>query len=297
MALLFGLHALGYKELIVCHLDHGLRGAHARADSLFVSSVAQRLQYRFDLGEANVRRHAEEKGLSLETAARDLRYAFFESCRRAHRCRRIFLAHHADDQIETCLFNFLRGSGAAGIAGMKPVAYLHQLEIIRPMLEITRSEINKFVGANDFPFREDASNTSSAHTRNRLRARVIPAIQYAVGPSFRAAVLRTAEILRQEDSWMESLVPDVEETLSCDTLRRMPIALRRRVVLRWLRHANIPEPGFAETSLVLSLLDVAKGPPKINLPGNRYARRRAGKLFLEDPKPAGSFSTPSPGAA
>ena len=282
-ALLFGLHSLGYRKLIVCHLNHRLRGSAADADSLFVSATARKFHYPFDLGEADVRAHAAGQKLSIETAARDLRYAFFRTCAKAHRCRRIFLAHHADDQIETCLFNFLRGTGAAGLAGMKPLAHARGLEIIRPMLGITRGEITAFVTEHNVPYREDATNASSAQTRNRIRDRVMPAIERAFGPSFRASILRAAEILRDEESWMASLVPEVEETLCCETLREMSLALRRRVVLRWLRNADIPDPGFAETNLVLSLLDTRNGPAKVNLRGNWHARRRAGRLFLEEP--------------
>ena len=129
MALLFALRALGYRKLILCHLDHRLRGADAEADSRLVSTLATKFHQPFELGEADVRVHAEEQKLSIEVAARALRHAFFQSCAKAHRCRRIFLAHHADDQIETCLFNFLRGTGATGLTGMKPLAHVGGLEI------------------------------------------------------------------------------------------------------------------------------------------------------------------------
>lgn len=284
MALLFALHELGYRNLIVCHLNHRLRGAAGDADSLLAGRAGQQLRYPFELGEADVRAYASEAKLSLETGARDLRYAFFRACARDHRCHRLFLAHHGDDQIETCLFNFLRGSGAAGLGGMKPIIHAHGLEILRPMLGVTRSEITAFVNEKGIPFREDRSNADVAHTRNRLRHRVIPEIERAFGSSFRTAILRAAEILRDEESWMASLLPEIGETLGCTTLRKMPPAVRRRVVLQWLRLAGLPEPGFAETSLVLSLLDVENGPSKINLPGNWHARRRAGCLFLEKPE-------------
>jgi tRNA(Ile)-lysidine synthase len=281
MALLFGLHFLGYRNLVVCHLNHRLRGAAAKADSRLASTAARRLRLRFELGEANVRQHALKEKLSLETAARELRYAFFRSCARDHRCKRIFLGHHADDQIETCLFNFLRGSGAAGLGGMKPLADVHGLEILRPMLGIVREEITAFVTEKRIPYRDDRSNADVSHTRNVLRNRVIPEIKRAFGPSFVPAILRAAEILREEESWMASHVPEVDDVLLCATLKGMPIALRRRLVLRWLRRAQIKDPGFAETSLVLSLLDVRNGPAKVNLPGGRHARRRAGAIFLE----------------
>jgi tRNA(Ile)-lysidine synthase len=281
MALLFGLHFLGYGKLVVCHLNHSLRGAAAKADSLLVGKAAQTLGLKFELGEADVRKHAVKEKLSLETAARDLRYAFFRSCARDHRCKRIFLGHHADDQIETCLLNFLRGSGAAGLGGMKPIAHVHGLEVLRPMLGITRDEITAFVAERRIPYREDRSNAEVSHSRNMLRNRILPEIKRAFGASSGPAILRAAEILREEEAWMASLVPEVGEALSCAALRTMPIALRRRVVLGWLRSASIEEVGFAETSLILSLLDVRNGPAKVNLPGGRHARRRAGTIFLE----------------
>ena len=281
MALLFGLHSLGYRKLVVCHLNHRLRGAAAKADSQVAGTAARKLRLEFELGEADVRQHALTEKLSLETAARELRYAFFRSCARDHRCKRIFLGHHADDQIETCLFNFLRGSGAAGLGGMKPLAHAHGLEIHRPMLAIAREEITAFVTERHIPYRDDRSNADVAHTRNMLRNRIIPEMKRAFGPSFGPAILRAAQILREEESWMASQIPEVGDVLLCAPLRSMPIALRRRVVLRWLRRAQIDDPGFAETSLVLSLLEVVDGPAKVNLPGGRHARRRAGAIFLE----------------
>ena len=281
MALLFGLHALGYRKLVVCHLNHQLRGAAAKADSLLAGTAARKLGLRFELGEADVRQHAGKEKLSLETAARELRYAFFASCARDHRCKRIFLGHHGDDQIETCLFNFLRGSGAAGLGGMKLVAHAHGLEILRPMLGIMRDEITAFVIERSIPYCDDRSNADVSHTRNMLRNRIIPEIKRTFGASFGAAILRAAEILREEESWMASLVPEVGDALTYASLRSLPIALRRRVILRWLRRAGIEEAGFAETRLVLSLLDVSDGPAKVNLPGGRHARRRAGAIFLE----------------
>jgi len=282
MVLLFALHARGFTRLTVCHLNHGLRGNAAKADARLVERSAHKLGLAFELGEADVKTHARTNKQSIESAARELRHAFFQTCAKAHRSPRIFLAHHADDQVETCLFNFLRGSGTAGLGGMKMCAMLGRLELIRPMLAISRAEISAYAKANRIPYRDDASNQSAAHTRNRIRASVLPVIEKAVGPSFRAAILRAAEISREEDRWMESLISPAECQLSCPGLRSMPEALRRRTVLRWLREQGVKEPGFAETERVLGLLDTA-GPAKVNLPGNLHARRRSGRIFLDRP--------------
>lgn len=281
MALLHALRRIGFHNLIVCHLDHGLRGKSSRADAAFVAKQAALMGVPLESARARTEDFAKVTGRSLETAARDLRHAFFLECSKRRRCRCLLLAHHADDQIETCLFNFLRGSGATGLAGMKPDTTRNGLRVIRPMLEIPRRDIDKFVEAQKIPFREDHTNAESKHTRNRIRNLVIPAISQAFGESFRQAILRASHIFRQEDEWMESLTPEVSKELSCAGLRTMPDALRYRTVLRWLRRNRVPEPGFAETRRVLSLLDVEAGPAKVSLPGNHCARRRAGVLFLD----------------
>lgn len=279
-ALLFALHELGYRKLVVCHLDHMLRGGEAERDAQWVERRAARLGLSLEMGQADVMAYARRKKLSVETAARDLRHAFFSACAREHRCPRLFLAHHAGDQVETCFLNFLRGSGTAGLGGMKPVSRISGLEILRPMLGIPRADITGYLTKRRISFREDHSNASLLPARNRLRHRVLPSVEKMFGPAFRNAILRSAEILRTEEAWMESLVPKAAEFLDCKDLRTWPLALQRRAVLRWLRHHAIADPGFAETERVLSLLDL-RGPAKINLPGNRHARRRAGKIFLE----------------
>jgi len=283
MVLLHVLKRLGFSRLIVCHLDHGLRGRASRGDAAFVAKQATALGYPGEFARAQTKQFAKDAGHSLETAARELRLAFFRECARRRRCPRLLLAHHADDQIETCLFNFLRGSGAAGLAGMRPDTTRKGLRILRPLLEIPRADMDGFVDTHRIPFREDHTNAESHHMRNRIRNLVIPAISQAFGESYRQAILRAAHIFRQEEEWMNSLTPEVSKSLSCASLREMSEALRHRTVLRWLRRNRVPEPGFAETRRVLSLLDTATGPAKVSLPGNRHARRRAGILFL-DPK-------------
>lgn len=280
MALLHALGILGYHKLVVCHLDHGLRGRASKKDASLVRAAARALQFPFEHSQARVVAAAVREGKSIELAARDARLAFFTTCARKHRCRRVFLAHHADDQVETCLFNFLRGSGAAGLAGMKPVSKIGILELIRPMLGITREEITLWTQSRKIAFHEDASNSDTKHARNRLRHIVLPAIEKAM-PAAKAAILRASDILREENAWMESMVPPASARLKTSELREMPHALRRRVVHRWLIRQGIAEAGFQDTELVLSLLDTEVGPAKVNLPGNIHARRRQGEIFLE----------------
>lgn len=281
MALLHLLAEAGWKHLVVCHLDHGLRGAASRRDAAFVRTAASRLGLTFESNSVQTAQFASENGLSVELAARNLRHEFFRSCARKHRCFRLLLAHHADDQVETILFNFLRGTGLAGLLGMKPASSMGELTLLRPMLGVSRHEIDAFVRQNRIAFREDRSNASSAHTRNRLRHQLLPEIERVMGPAFRQAALRNATILSEENSLLESMVSPPGDELRCADLREMPLALTRRTVLNWLRSQGITDAGFAEVERVLTLLDAENGPAKINLPGNRHSRRRQGRIFLE----------------
>ena len=114
VSLLHWLVNLGYKKLVVCHLNHQLRGRSSDVDARFVEKIALRYQAEFELESVNVRAFATKQKMSVETAARDSRYSFFAKVAKRRRCHTIFLAHHADDQIETFLINLFRGAGSAG---------------------------------------------------------------------------------------------------------------------------------------------------------------------------------------
>ena len=281
MALLHLLHTRGFRRLIVCHLNHGLRGREALGDAALVRRTAKMMRLTFEGSREDCAARAKRERKSLELAAREARREFFTQCAGKHGCRTLLLAHHADDQVETVLFNFLRGTGAAGLGGMKPESRADGLKICRPLLGVKRSAILKYVKAAGVSYRDDASNTDPSHTRNRLRHEVIPVLTTVMGESCKDAILRAADILRAEEAWMSSAVPPTGNLLSCKELKAMPLALQRRTVLQWLVEQKVREPGFVETGLVLSLLNDGSGPAKVNLPGDWHARRRAGQVFLE----------------
>ena len=286
VALLHMLLGAGFKKLTVCHLDHGLRD-EGREDARFVEALAERHGLKLASARVNVAALAKRKKLSLETAAREARYAFFARVARTEKCPRLFLAHHADDQAETFLFNLFRGSAAAGLAAMRPLATRTvgsvTLQIARPLLGMWREKIDAYIAAQKIAFRDDTSNTDPRHTRNRMRHEIIPAIERALGRDIRRAVWRAAEILRDENDFLASLpeLRDLPETLETSALRAQPVALQRRVIHAWLRTQRVAEIGFAEVEAIRSLL--AGHRAKVNLPGGLHARRRAGRIFLARP--------------
>jgi len=285
VALLHRLTNLGYRKLIVCHLNHQLRGQSSAADARFVEKLAAQYGVDFEFGSANVRAIAKKKKNSIETAAREARYSFFAKTAKRRRCHTIFLGHHADDLVETFLLNLIRGAGLTGLAAMRDVFTRDidgvNLTIVRPLLSVWRSDIDKYVQQYHLKFREDATNKNLAATRNRLRNRIIPYLERILGRNLRQNIWRTAMIAGEEEKWLDAEVPDSTNAhFSVPRLRALPIALQRRAILKWLRAQNISDLGFDVIERVRSLADREAPIAKVNLPKDRHARRRAGKIFI-----------------
>jgi len=297
VTLLHWLVERGYKKLIVCHLNHQLRGRSSDADARFVEKFAAKYDVDLEMGSAKVRALAAKQKMSVETAARDARYKFFAKIARRRRCRTVFLAHHADDLVETFLINLFRGAGTSGLSAMREVSNRRigdiDLTIVRPFLGAWRREIDRYVGKHRLKFREDASNKNLGPLRNRVRRRVIPYLEKTLGRNIRQSIRRAALIAAEEENWIQDQLPDAtdvdsaavaasaEEALTVAKLRDSAVALQRRAILQWLRARKITNIGFDVVESVRSLLDQDAGAAKINLPQDRHVRRRAGKIFLE----------------
>jgi tRNA(Ile)-lysidine synthase len=290
VVLLHQLLAAGFKDLIVCHLDHSLRPESAE-DARFVADLAEQYGLEAVVGRQDVAARARRRRQSLETAGREARYGLFSQVARNRECPRLFLAHHADDQVETFLFNLFRGSAGPGLCGMRPLSTQVidgvNLQISRPLLGVWRKDIDGYVARHRLEYREDTSNTDLRYTRNRLRQELIPAIEQALGRDIRRPVWRAAEVLRAEDELLAGLVKaqDLPVQLATPELLKQPVALQRRIVHAWLRARCVPNIGYEEVEAVRALIAGPKA--KANLPAGWHARRRARKLFLEPPAGAG----------
>jgi len=288
VALLHWLVECGYNRLIVCHLNHRLRGRSSRADAIFVQKLAGKYDVDLALGAIDVRALAARSKQSIETAARDARYKFFAQVAKRRRCRTIFLGHHADDLVETFLLNLFRGAGPGGLSAMRGVSIRKidnvKLQIVRPLLGVWREQIDDYVRKHRLKFREDASNKNLALLRNRIRHRVIPEIEKQLGRNVRATIWRAATIAAEEETFFEALLPDKLSKLTAlavKQLRAMPIAVQRRMLHKWLRARDVPDLSFDLVERVRALVDLANRVAKTNLPQDRHVRRRAGQIFIE----------------
>lgn len=290
--LLHALHQAGFKNLVVCHLNHALRGRVSGQDAAFVKRLAQRLAYRHETQRVDVKAAAKANKVSIEVAARRARHDFFAKLAKTQKCRRLFLAHHADDQVETVLINLFRGSGLRGLAGMRASA-THtiggvEVEFLRPLLEVWRADVDDYLEQWQIKYREDASNESHFALRNRIRHRLLPEIEQVFERDVRGAVRRMARVAGAENAALEDLI-EADYPRLCEkgghlpvaTLRSLPQALQARVIRQWLNNNAIPGTGYREVEAILSLVPQGSLVAKINLPQKKCARRRQGQIFID----------------
>lgn len=225
--------------LVAAHLNHGLRGAESDADQEFCRDLAERYSIPFEGRLLDIRALAATDRHNLEDAGRRARIAFFDEIRMKYAAAAVVLAHHADDQAETLLMRLLRGSGMTGLSGM---AYRNGRGYVRPLLAITRSEIEMYLHACSLKWREDASNSDTVYLRNRIRHQLLPLLE-EYNPAIRSVLAATAAIIQGDESLLITMTDTAcaescrvrEGIVTCSVakLRLFDLALRRRV----LRHA------------------------------------------------------------
>jgi tRNA(Ile)-lysidine synthase len=287
IALLHLLQSVGYQKLIVCHLDHQLRGRNARADARFVQKIARAADLDCEIGKTDVKVLARESKASIETAARIARFAFFVSVARRRRCRTIFLAHHADDLVETALLNLFRGASPGGIAAMREIS-MHRvgkldLIVVRPLLGVWRREIDAYIKEHALSFREDETNRSLSARRNQVRHQILPYVEKRLGREVRKSIWRTAKIWSEEDALLDSMTGTAmasERCLDVRALREMPVALQRRIIFSWMRQRGISNLGFDLVENVRGLIATGAHVATANLPRDYLVRRQKNKLFI-----------------
>ncbi|HVU66075.1 MAG TPA: tRNA lysidine(34) synthetase TilS [Ktedonobacteraceae bacterium] len=274
--------------LRAAHLNHQLRGEESAEDARVVARLAEQWGIPFTGGSTDVAALASAEKRSLEDAARQARYAFLRGVAGG---RRIAVAHHADDQVETLLLHWLRGSGLSGLVGMPP----RQQDIIRPLLEVTRAETRAYCAEHHITPLEDLSNSDPRFLRNRLRHDVLPRLQ-AINPGLRQTLLRNADVLRVDLDWLETQVDshwqsvviaeqDTEIRLDIHALLRLPLSLQRHLLRRASAHICAgqsplePRHQLAiEQQLCLAASSLRER--ELHLPRRLQAHFQAGELIL-----------------
>jgi tRNA(Ile)-lysidine synthase len=278
--------------VVVAHLDHGLRRG-SRADRTFVEAVARALGLAAvsDRRDVETRRRRSE---STEEAARRVRREFLHEVARDVQASTIALGHTRDDQAETILLRLLRGAGPTALAAMRERG---PGPFVRPLLDLERIDLRRFLERHDLAWREDPSNRDERFDRNRIRHRVMPVLADLGFPRAGRALVRAADRLREDAEHLDVLAgqrlarirsgADGERfTLDAPALARLAAPLGRRVVRLALRQAGVSEKA-ASVRLIDAVLDLAGGPRgrRLDLPGRRTVRRVGDRLEWRPPAP------------
>ena len=277
-------------RLGVAHLNHCLRGALAEKDAEVVCKAASELGYPCHCGHAKILKVKRQLGLSVEDAARRVRYAFFKKTMIDAGYNKLALGHQMNDNAEQVLLALLRGAGPRGLAGIAPVRDSH---IIRPLIDTRRSQIEIFAAKNKITYVTDESNVDRLFLRNRIRQGLLPLLAADYNPRIEAHLNRLADIMRCQEDWIEGVVKihykkvSMKSTqgtidLSVGSLRQAHPALGRRLVRMALEDlaGSLQRVRFSHVQAVLDLATGDKGEKTCHLPGSIRARRSYDRLVL-----------------
>ena len=273
---LFELAPRWNLHLHVLHLDHQLRDEESRQDALFVERLAAQLGLPYSKAEVDVARLAKERGENLEEAARNERRRSFREFLRSGSLDRVALGHTRSDQAETVLFRFLRGSGTAGLAGIRPVT---SEGFVRPLIGVERGDIEQFLRERNIGWRQDSSNACLDFARNRIRHELLPMLQREWNPAIGEMLAQTADWALEEESYWDAEIDRLAGEflttkppavlLRTDQLLELPSAAARRLVRRAIHtvKGDLRAVDFAHIAAVLNLASQTEGDGRLQVPG------------------------------
>jgi len=276
--------------LIISHLDHSFRGEESRKEAEFVKKLASRLNLPFEFKTIDVPSLKKRLGKSGQEVAREVRYRFFEEVSQKYRANRIALGHNSDDQAESVLIRLIQGTGPRGLRGIPPV---RENLYIRPLIELTRYEIEGYLNKKGIAFVNDSSNKKDIYLRNKIRLRLLPIILNDYNPRFQKNLIKLSSIIRQEDEYLDGIVKEIfpqiilrrgDDFLSLDIARIL--TLHRALLPRILRKSfetltgNLRGINYRHLRAIMDMLDRNAPNRSIDLPRGIRAVREYNELSL-----------------
>jgi len=294
LCLMNALRTAGYR-VIAAHFNHKLR-PDSDADANTVEQAAGRLNLKWVIENGDVRAFAESEKLSIEEAARILRYRFLMEQARKFNAQAVAVGHTADDQVETVLMHFLRGAGLAGLKGMTHRTIINafdpEIPIVRPLLDVWREETVVYCAANGFRPRHDPSNASLDFFRNRLRHLLIPALE-SYNPRIREVIWRTSrslagdhEIVAQvlDDAWKECVAQETSDFIAFDSsaLTGHRLGLQRNLIRRAMErlHPDNLDAGFAALERATDFIVDPSRPMRMDLSKGLHLLREGALIYV-----------------
>lgn len=287
-------------KLHVAHVNHGLRGKASDEDEEFAGRLAEKHQLPFHTTRVDVAAARKERRMSVEEAARKLRYEYLQQVGLEIGAQKIAIAHNMDDQAETILHRILRGTGLRGLKGMAPIRVIsrkHDLFVVRPLIEIERYEIEAYLREKAVPYRTDLSNFDTSLTRNKIRHKLIPSIEADFNPRVRMALVKLGQTAGSFYLLLREIANEVYENtkmvsgegevcLSVEEFAKLPPAIQTLIIDRSVKTVlgRMPQLNFEHYLEIISLCGEHAYQKAIRLPRGLEARREGYVLRIARPR-------------
>jgi len=286
--LLYILHNYFNNQLIIAHINHKLRGIDSDLDEKFIRTISQKLKIPLYIIREDVKKLSTKNKKSIEEVGRDVRFSFFNKILKVENFNKIALGHNLDDNVETILINFIKGSGMKGLIGIPE----KRDNIIHPIINIKKEEILKYLEENKIEYRIDKTNFETDYLRNKVKNYLLPIIEKEFNKNFKEKILSLSNILKVEDKFLDDLVENIKNDIlkfeddfvkiDLKKLQNLHLSLKRRIIRKVIDHFNkdLREYSLDHIDKVISLENKKTG-KEIELPLNLIAVKDKNKIIIE----------------
>ncbi len=286
--LLYILHNYFNNQLIIAHINHKLRGIDSDLDEKFIRTISQKLKIPLYIIREDVKKLSTKNKKSIEEVGRDVRFSFFNKILKVENFNKIAFGHNLDDNVETILINFIKGSGMKGLIGIPE----KRDNIIHPIINIKKEEILKYLEENKIEYRIDKTNFETDYLRNKVRNYLLPIIEKEFNKNFKEKILALSNILKVEDKFLDDLVKNIKNDIlkfeddfvkiDLKKLQNLHLSLKRRLIRKVIDHFNkdLREYPLDHIDKVISLENKKTG-KEIELPLNLIAVKDKNKIIIE----------------
>lgn len=276
-------------EVYAAHLNHQIRGLEAQKDALYISQICEDLGITSFVKAINVPEYCKEQGVSLEEGARTLRYEMFDEIKQKTKSNKIAIGHNRNDQAETVLMRIMRGTGLQGLRGIE---YIRDNKIIRPILDIERSEIEAYCEKYELNPRIDKTNLESIYTRNKIRLELIPYMKDNFNPNVIESIVRMTNSLKSDSDYIDleaersfkavSTLKEDSVEISLPKYSNLHNAIKVRILRSAIKHI-IGDTNFVDQKHIEDIIELeceSKLNKMLNLPRGIFAYRRKNIIIL-----------------
>jgi len=276
-------------SIYIAHLNHKLRGKDSDKDAEFVINIANKLKLPYRIEDCDINQYCKKYSLSIEEAAREYRYKFYANTAKKFNANKISLGHNADDQAETVLMRIIRGCGIEGLTGIPPV----RDNIIRPLIECTRGDIEEYCQRKHLKYRTDSTNKKSIYFRNKIRLELLPILSAEYNENIKNNLLKLGNISAEVSEYLQAETETAfinviykeskgKVIIDLEKLKILPLVLKRRIIRKSIKmvKGDLYDINFKHIHQIIRLTDYQAGEKRLDLPDRIKIKKRYNHLII-----------------